>query len=702
MVIRQWSQRWLPLVYVMVLIGAPLMAAETAAPAPPRLKSEDRLRRDITFLASDECEGRGPCTRGIEKAADYIAAEFKKAGLKPGGPHGSYFQPFLINGAVLEEPARLSLKGPRGQGIELTQGVQFWPMGLGAGGKDTAPLVFAGYGITSEKARYDDYAGLDVADKIVVLLRDAPQAADKDVARELKNGAPFARKIANAEKHGASAVLIVNDAETARTGDALLDFNYTALGRSAAKIPAFHVRRSVLENMLPGGADGLREIESAINRELNPHSQELTGWTGSLDVKISRGKKIELKNVVGVLEGAGPLAQETIVVGAHYDHLGYGGTSSMAGLKKMAIHHGADDNGSGTTALLELARRFAAMSERPGRRLVFIAFSGEELGLFGSDYYCKEPLYSLADTAVMFNLDMVGRLRKDKQTGRPKLLTEGSGTAKPFLGLLERLGEKYGFKMVNKPSGFGPSDHASFCGKDIPVLFVWTDYHEDYHRPTDTADKINVSGMRQVVDFAEDAVASLTEMPKPAYIRLKQPSTHAAATPRLGIVPAEGGEGHGLLIGEVAANEPAAKAGLKKDDLIVELAGKPIKNLQSYLEIMKNQKAGDTLEVGIVRNGQKQALQVKLESPYAGMPRLGIRPSYSDDGDGVLLDGVADDEPASRAGLKKGDRIVEMAGKSVKDLEGYMDILGGRKRGETIDVVILRNGAKQTVKVKLE
>jgi hypothetical protein len=699
-------RRWPLIVLSAALLAvAPLAAAEKVAPARTRNSlSEERLRQDITFLASDECEGRGPGTKGIDKAAAHIAAEFKKAGLKAAGADGSYFQPFTITANVLDEPARLTLKGPQGQTIELKQGVQFWPMGLSGKGGDKAAAVFAGYGITSDKAKYDDYDGLDVADKIVVVLRGAPASADKDRTHELQKGASFTSKIANAEKHQASAVLIVNDTDTARDGDDLLDFNYTAFERSRAKIPACHVRRSVLEMMLPGGADALTTIEKDIQHELKPRSRELSGWTADVEVRLHRGM-IDVKNVAGVLEGAGPLANETVVVGAHYDHLGYGGAGgSLSKLKKMAIHHGADDNASGTTTMLELARRFAAMPDRQGRRLLFLAFSGEELGLFGSVYYCKHPLYPLKETASMFNLDMVGRLRPDKDSGKPKLLTEGSGTAKPFLPLLNELAQKYDFRMVNKPSGFGPSDHASFCGKDVPVLFVWTNYHEDYHRPSDTADKINIEGMRRIADLSQDAITTLTRMDKPEFIKVKTASRRSSNGPRLGIVPGDG-DGRGVLIEEIVADSPAAKASLKTDDLIVSLAGKPVKSLQDLLAILKAQKGGETIEVGLVRGDKPMTVKVTLEKPadsYANMPRLGIRPSYGDDGDGVLVDGVTDGMPAARAGLKADDRIVRIAGQTVKDLEGYMSVLSKQKKGGTVDVDVIRNGKKLTVKVTLE
>jgi hypothetical protein len=609
------ARRWRTVLILAVLAAAGVRgpAAETAVTR--NAASEARMRRDVTFLASDRCEGRGPTTEGLLLAGEYIAAEFQKAGLKPGGLDGRYYQPFPLSAAVLEEPARLALTGPRGQRIELKQGVHFWPMGLGHAGKETAPVVFAGYGITNPKAHYDDYAGLDVADKVVVLLRGSPHTGDRDLARALLAGAPFTAKLANAEKHRAAAVLIVNDRDTARTGDDLLDFNFTALDRRGGGLPAFHLRRDVLQAMLGGTGDDLDAVEQAIDRDGKPQGRELTGWTAAAEVRMRRDK-ILLRNVVGVLEGAGPLADETVVVGAHYDHLGYGGTASRSGSRKMAIHHGADDNGSGTTALLELARRFAEVPNRQGRRLVFIAFSGEELGLFGSEYYCKNPLFPLGETAAMFNLDMVGRLQADPATGKDRLLTEGGGTAKPFAGLLDRLGQKYDFKMVNKPSGFGPSDHASFCGAKVPVLFVWTGYHDDYHMPSDTADKINVPGMRKVVDLSEEVINYLATMdPRPAYIAIKPPpsGSPSAGGPRLGIRPSYSDDGEGVLLEAVSEGLPAARAGLQKDDRIVEMAGKPVKDLETYMTILYGQKKGDTIEVVVVRNGKKVPVKVKLD-----------------------------------------------------------------------------------------
>jgi hypothetical protein len=303
-----------------------------------------------------------------------------------------------------------------------------------------------------------------------------------------------------------------------------------------------------------------------------------------------------------------------VVLGAHYDHLGYGGPSSLAGGKKMAIHPGADDNGSGTTALLELARRFGAAGNRQGRRLVFVAFSGEELGLYGSAHYCREPLFPLADTAAMFNLDMVGRLRADPTTGKGRVLCEGAGTAKEFKPWLAEMAQKYQFQFRTQDSGFGPSDHASFCGKKVPVLFFWTGDHPDYHRPTDTADRINLQGMSRIVNMSEELVGRMAGVKKPAFVEVKGGGgIRPSSGPRLGIRPGYGDDGDGVLVEGVGDGTPAARGGIRKDDRIVGIAGKSVKNIQTYMTAMAGQKPGSTIEVVVMRAGNKVPLKVKLD-----------------------------------------------------------------------------------------
>jgi hypothetical protein len=642
MVARGWQVRWptLALASVVLLAGVRGLLAEI----PVATESEARLRRDITFLASDACEGRGVTTEGIRKAADYIAGEFRKAGLKPGGVDGTYFQPFTIPGAVQEGPAEFSVRGPKGQVVSFKQGVDFYPMGLGHAGKvNGLPAVFVGFGITNkpdveaeanpitgdkatEKAAgvtnkpddgYDDYAGLDVADKVVFILRDAPEkVASGEKRRRLT---AFASKVASAESHHAAAVVFVNDAATAADGDDLLDFNFTALMSARGGIPVLHAHRSVLESMLSGGAKELRDIEEGVAKDLQPRSRQLEGWSVNLSVKMKRDKVV-LKNIIGVLEGAGSLADQTVVVGAHYDHLGFGGpfstgSASLARSKKMAIHHGADDNGSGTTTVLELARRIAATAPSERRRIVFMTFSGEEINLLGSAHYTKNPVFPLEDTVAMVNLDMVGRLHRDDDGNEEKLLVEGSGTAKTFDALLESVNRDFHFKLVKKPTGMGPSDHASFYLKKVPVIFCWTGLHGDYHRPSDTADKIDVPGMRKIADFAQELIVHIaSEKQRPEFVQVKSATPTTGNVPRLGIRPSyEDTEEKGMLLDDVSPGGPAAKAGLKGGDRIVEVAGKPVRNLESYMTVMGGQKKTGTLDIVILRDGKRLPIKIQLD-----------------------------------------------------------------------------------------
>lgn len=620
-----------------VLVTAELVAARGETP------TEARMRSDITFLASDGCEGRGVCTQGINRAADYIGRAFREAGLRPAMPDGGYFQPFTVSGAVEDGPSSLRLRGPGGRALTLRQGDQFQVLGLSHPGKADAPLVFAGYGITTENG-YDDYAGLDAAGKVVVVLRELPRAGDRPNPIDAgRRGAALASKLANAVKHGAAAVILVNDAATAKTGDDLLPFGYTATMSSPEKIPAVQVRRAVADDLLRAGiGKGLADLESAIDAKLAPASGELTGWAANLETNVRRGK-IPTKNIVGVLDGAGPLANETVVVGAHYDHLGYGGPGSLAGLKKPAIHHGADDNGSGTTALLELARRYGGHPGRQGRRLVFIAFSGEEMGLLGSHYYCEHPLFPLESTVAMVNMDMVGRLRPDRHSGWPEILAlltpgggelptpslavaaggvdalrprdrltvYGTGTSKGFDALLEELNRAYGFRLKKVPGGFGPSDHASFYAKKVPVYFFFTEDHPDYHRPSDTADKINVTGMRRVTDLVDELVTRLAAMPdRPQYVKVSGGGSgdpvRRSGMPRLGFQPGNYGESEGgVEVGGVIEGGAAARAGIREGDHIVAIAGKPTANMSAYMNVMAAQKKGQPVEVTVERGGKR-------------------------------------------------------------------------------------------------
>jgi Zn-dependent M28 family amino/carboxypeptidase len=319
---------------------------------------------------------------------------------------------------------------------------------------------------------------------------------------------------------------------------------------------------------------------------------------------------VEVKNVAAVLEGQGPLADETIVVGAHYDHLGTGGAGSLAPWTRD-IHNGADDNASGTAALLEVAHRLAARGEKPPRRIVFLAFTGEERGLLGSAHYVKHPAFPLEKTIAMINMDMVGRLADNK------LVVYGTGTAEGFDALVDRLNEEAGFKITKDESGYGPSDHTSFYVKGVPVFHLFTGTHRDYHRPSDDYEKINVEGMRRVTDFVEAIVTEIAENPeRPKYLETKRPQTaQRGKWPYFGSVPDYASDAEGLTLQDVAKNAPADKAGLKGGDVIVAFGNKKVTGIEDFAAALSQHKAGDRVQVKALRDGKEITVEVTLDPP---------------------------------------------------------------------------------------
>jgi hypothetical protein len=592
-----------------LFIGQSGSAAETAG------TSVERMKKDLFFLAGEECEGRGVETEGINKAADHIAGVFKELGLKPSMPDGSYFQPFTVSGSSkLSAPNSFVLKGPLNQEITPPIGKQYNVCGLTGKGKVTDDVVFAGYGITVKNG-YDDYKDIDVKGKIVIIIRQTPRANSKETPfPNAISHAPLNVKIANAEAHKAAGVLFVNDRQMAGTDDPLMTFEY-AQGGGSAPFPVFHVRRALVDQMLAGSNTTLTELEADIDGDLKPRSRT-TGWNATLEASVVRTEN-KVKNVIGVLEGKGPLANETVVIGAHYDHLGRGERGSRS-KGSTAIHYGADDNGSGTTTVLELARRLAAMKDREGRRIVLMLFSGEERGLLGSAFYCKNPIFPLKDTVAMINLDMVGRLRDDAKVKKPNLEIGGVGSAKNFESLVDELNKKYDFNIKKSRSGTGPSDHTSFYLKSVPVFFFFTGMHPEYHLPTDKPDLINYEGMSKIADMVEELALKIAgDKQRPEYVAVKagkndSPARSPGGIPTIKFMPGDYADeqSNGVLVGGVAPGGPAEKGGLKEGDWIIEIAGQPVRNMASYMKTMGGQKGGEPLEFLVKRGDKKLPLKI--------------------------------------------------------------------------------------------
>jgi Peptidase family M28/PDZ domain/PA domain len=598
------SMRWL------TALSLALLAATTFAQQPDVI--QERMKKDIYFLASPECEGRGVDTKGINVAADYIANQIKQAGLKPGGKDGTYWQPFTIaaggKGAVKGDSS-FTLTGPAGQTVALQFDKDFQVLpGLGSG-KVESPIVFAGYGLTVPAANYDDFKDLDVKGKIVVVIRRVPRwdnealpfAGDKNAHAGLET------KIANCEKNGAAAVIVVNDRSEVADGDKFMAAGSLKL---KAGIPVAQLRRGVLDTMLVSakGTPTL-DVEKDIDRDLKPRSGLITGWSGTL-ATTAKVASFSVKNIVGTLEGAGPLANETIVVGAHYDHLGFG-----LGKKGEKIYPGADDNGSGSTTIMELARRFGAIKNRQGRRLVFVWFSGEERGLLGSKHYCEDPMFPLESTAAMVNLDMVGRL---KEGMNPELYAEGFDTGKGLKELLDKLNEEFGFKIVgpHKQQIYGRSDQASFYRKNVPGVFFFTDFHPDYHKTGDTPEKINVAGMAKVASLAEKLVAHLSTAPqRPEYIAgvIKAKGFTKAVAGKLNLTYDPADKSDGVLVESVVAGGAAAKGGILAGDRITAFDSTPIPNPTAYLSAVQQLRPGVAVTITVKRKDMELKLKVMPE-----------------------------------------------------------------------------------------
>lgn len=629
-----------PLAALAALSAVLALATDSTAQKPFNDPILERMRKDVYFLASPECEGRGIDTKGIDKAADYIAEAYKKAGLKPAMKDGTYFQPFkVMMSAKLGKPTALTLTGPEDAKKELKLNSDFSAMGYSPTSQASGELVFAGYGISAPDLKYDDYAGLDVEGKVVVVLRRTPRygvKGDKRFDTSIPEGedsvhATFDKKIENAAKHKAKALIIVNDTTGAGKTDAIPPFELHSRGTTTAEFPVMFLKRAKFDELLKAAKQkSVTEIEDAINENLKPITFALKGWKAEAQVTVNR-KEVNVKNVVGVLEGAGPLKDETIVIGAHYDHVGYGTFGSAGGPKAQGkIHYGADDNASGTTGLIELARRFGAMKNREGRRIVFIAFSAEEMGLFGSIHYTKEPLFPLEKTAAMINMDMIGRTKPVPVDWlglfgkKDRLVIYGTGTGDSLEKLVNEQTDGADFRLFKIRASATNSDNHSFYIKKIPVLFFFTGLHGEYHRPTDVPEKLDVPGMKKVVDLAEKLTYELAKRetaPKFAAVKERAPldptdprpePKRGPGGPRLGILPDYNYEGTGLRLEGVSPGGVAEKAGFKEGDVIVEIAGKPVANITNYMTAMGGQKLGTTIDVVVERKGKKMTLKTKL------------------------------------------------------------------------------------------
>ncbi len=502
----------------------------------------------------------------------------------------------------------------------------FAPLGIG-GAADLLeiPVVFAGFGISTDPDddfKYDDYEGIDVEGKIVLILRRAPGYASGKGPFAPRNNQPpeyatFRHKAVNAFQHGAKAVVMVNDEESLEGGevaDELLRFT-SAGTEKLTTIPIVMVKRSTVDQLLSGvGAPTLSELESSIRQnplEPSPKSQQFQGLTASIQYEIER-PVVLTNNVVGLLEAEGPTAEETIVVGAHYDHLGRGGMGSLAPFS-TDIHNGADDNASGTALIIELARRLAARPGLPPRRVLFIAFSGEERGLLGSRYYVNHPLIPLDQTVAMFNFDMVGRLNEEET-----LTVFGVDSSPGLRELVTALGPTHGLNVRANGSAPGNSDHASFIDREIPIAGFFTGTHRDYHRPSDDIELINYDGMVRISDYAELLLLDFLSRPEaPLFTRVEEPEeprSISGVSVSLGTIPDYDESIEGVRLNGVRSGSAAEKAGMKEGDIIIKYGEIEVGTIYDFMQGLSESKPGDRVQITVDREGKPVKLEAVLDA----------------------------------------------------------------------------------------
>lgn len=617
-----WMWTVLPL-----LVAAAVIAGERRSDNDALFSEAVYLDR-VGYLASDELEGRGTGQEGIDKAADYIAAEFAEMGVLPGGDNGTYFQNFTLSlsrrigdGTFLQ--VGLDGDAPE-QAAELRTDYTVFP--FSASDSFEGEVVFAGYGIVCEDEDYNDYAGVDVAGKVVLVLRRAPRFAEFSRA-----DMAFRTKASRANGREAAALLIVNPTYD-EEGDTLLEFGDSSLGGpgssgSSYGLPMLHVRRELAERLLrAGGLPDLATIERQIDETKKPMSAALGGVRVRGHVTIDPIES-PVKNVVGVIPGKGPNADEYIVLGAHYDHLGIVRKGEEDFDPNKHIWNGADDNASGTALVITVAEAFSR-SRPPNRSLLLVLFTGEERGLLGSKHFVNHPTVELKKIVTMLNFDMVGRLRKDT-------LEVGGMRTGGFEETVRRLAEAQGLQIKDGGGGRGPSDHTSFYNKNIPVMFFFTGLHKQYHQPDDLVPLLNIPGTIRIAKLVADIVDEIDA---------------AAAPPKF-------------------ARDNRGARGIRRSP---DADDQP-----------------DMPQIAAARRTDDRHADRQPDGSAGDRMRLGIHPDPSTKkGVGVLE--VIDDTPASRAGMLEGDRIVRLADKDVVDVETLLSILDGFRWGDASTITVQR------------
>jgi aminopeptidase YwaD len=562
------------------------------------------IQDHINFLASDELKGRFTGTPEADKAAQYIADEFKQYGIQP-LVNSSYFQDFpFISG--IERTKNNSLNFINTANISPTN-AEFTPLPFSGTGEVKGDLVFAGYGISAPDLNYDDYADVDVNGKIVLVMRYNPEGTSP--MSKFEKYSAMRLKASTAKDKGAAGIIFVNGHAPKNDADILTTLTYDG-APGIENFPAVQIKRNIADKLFSSSGKDFKKVQEGIDSAIVPASFKFSDIKAALETEV---KQIESngRNVAGILKASSDkYPGEYIIIGAHYDHLGMGVTGSLHKSSEPAIHNGADDNASGTTGVLELAEKFASEKNNLDRSMIFLAFAGEELGLLGSSYFVKNPPVPIDSSALMINLDMIGRLNEDAD-----LTVYGTGTSTKWKDLLTKTNEGYNFNISMVDDGFGPSDHSSFYGANIPVLFFFTGIHSDYHRPSDDPENINAEGQEKILNMVYDIASEVNMLnSKPEYVSVPRKDMGRSTSFRVyvGTVPDFGSNEEGYKVSSVTDGSPAQKGGIKGGDIMINFGGKKISNIYDYTYALGEYSPGDSVDVVVLRDGKEVKLKVEL------------------------------------------------------------------------------------------
>ncbi|MFQ5504103.1 MAG: M20/M25/M40 family metallo-hydrolase, partial [Planctomycetota bacterium] len=555
--------------------------------------SKNHMLDHVRVLAADSMRGRKTASRACAVAGEYIALQLETSGLKPAGTSAAggagYFQPFSVRLGFRPVRSPVLRVGQRA----LEPGRDFALLAHSGSGKVGAPLVFCGYGVSLPAGGHggvdwDDYAGKEVKGKIAVVLDGNPELGGV----VLRGGVQ--RKVYTAKLEGAAGLILLSRAEPGK-------LPHFEPARDATTIPAMLASLPVLAKLVKGLEAAVEGLESG------DASEETLDATVQMSVELERWEGVA-RNVLGLVPGSAPrLADEYVVIGAHYDHLGLGGAGSLEpGSGIGQIHNGADDNASGVAVMLEVAR-VLKLRKRLGRSVLVVGFSGEEMGLLGSQHFVESPTVPADKIVAMVNLDMVGRSKEGY------VAAIGAGTSPAFSEILGRM--QSGASVRLSDSSFGGSDHQSFIRKGIPAVHFFSGTHSDYHRPSDDIEKLDLDGMQRIGAIVLELVEQLSLLPeRPSFVKPKSrpvvARTSPGARPYLGTIPdyAEG-EG-GVKITGVSPGSPVAKAGLRGEDVIVQVAGTEIDNLYDFSFALQELRPGQRIEVTVLRGGKRKTFEV--------------------------------------------------------------------------------------------